>query len=421
MDYSLQAQTIGSIGHQRNDSTFSNFSNYSNNNYNNRNSYYDDDGDVPRQDCQKCDKCCACVSAICGRVSVPGTHGALWAVGSLIFWAILWSFASAFPTERQFQLKVGETWEVTLPPLWSRRSFSIQTTTTDPGLQVFEFAPVLQGEDAKCPLPTPDPSKKLQATTSVILQGNQYQYDFYHLNAGSKISLDLFQGKGATNIYLLRGYSALKSLQKDSLNAASSYQDFRAKSILKRYSGPGGETTFTYEVTEPDFYILVYDNAASLPIPSKLMVQLTIQLATHIMPEAKCICDAKATQDGGCIWRLTSERDRRRVQSSCIIVKAVSSIATSTFNASSTSSEDIVQVRLNAKVGSALLTVLAIIPFLIGLLLICREHGSYCFRPQRGMDEDSSANLRKSSPFYNNYQSVSTTDAMERPTTRNQS
>ncbi len=409
MDYNVHAHSIGNFGHQRNDSTFSNFSNASNND---RNAYYDDDVNIPRQDCQKCDSCCACVSIVCGNVSISGTHGALWGLGSLLFWAILWSFASAFPTEQQFALKVGETWQVTVPPLWSRRSFGIHTPTTDPGLQVYEFSPVLQGEDAKCPVPTPDASKKLQVSTSITLQGNEYKFDYYHLNAGSKIILDLFQGKGSTNIYLLRGFSALKSLQKDSLNRVSSYQDFRAKSMLKRYSGPGGETMFTYEVIEPDFYILVYDNAASLPIPSKMMVELTIELATHVMPESKCICDANATQDGGCLWKLTSDRDRKRVQSSCIIVKAVSSVTA--FNASTNSAEDVVQVRLNSKVGSAPLIAIAFIPILIGLVLICREYGFERVQRKRDTDEDSSRSLRKSSAYYNNYQSVSTKDDKER-------
>ena len=431
MDYSVYthsqsqslSRTIGSAGHQRNDSAFSNYSNFSNASNNQRNAYYDDDSSIPRQDCQNCDKCCACVSGACGNASFSATQCTVWTVGSLIFWAILWSFASAFPTQRQFQLRVGETWQLTLPPLWSRYSFEIHTPMIDPGIQVYEFSPVLQGEDAKCPLPTPDPSIKLQSTTSVVLEGNEYKFDYYHLNAGSRITLDLFQGKGSTNIYLLQGYSALNSLQQDSAATVSSYQDFRAKSIVKRFSGPGGETTFTYDVTEPDFYILVYDNASSLPIPSNCMVQLTIERTTHIMPDAKCVCSAKDTQDGGCIWTLTSDRDRWRVQGSCIIIKAVSS--TRYFNSSKSAKDDdetnYVQVRLKAKVGSATLAGLALVPLLIGLIFLCREPVSRCVRRPRESqsDEDSSGALRKSSGNYYNYQAVSTNDEVKRSGTGN--
>jgi hypothetical protein len=364
------------------------------------------------------------VSGTCGNASFSATQFTVWTIGSLIFWAILWSFASAFPTPQQFQLRVGETWEVTLPPLWSRHSFEIHTPMIDPGIQVYEFSPVLQGEAAKCPPPTPDVANKLQSTTSVILQGNEYKFDYYHLNAGSKIVLDLFQGKGSTNIYLLQGYSALNSLQQDSAAKVSSYQDFRGKSIVKRFSGPGGETTFTYDVTEPDFYILVYDNAASLPIPSKFMVQLTIERTTHVMPDAKCVCSAKDTQDGGCLWTITSDRDRWRVQGSCIIIKAVSSLSTRQVNASKIvhddnddNDRDLVQVRLNAKVGSATLTGLAFFPFLIGLILLCREQVAKCVKRRQldsQSDEESSGVLQKSSENYYNYQSVSTTEEYKR-------
>ena len=304
-------------------------------------------------------------------------------MASFIFWAILWGFASSFPTEQLFLLHVGETWEVPLPQLWSRSSFAIYAATSDPGVEVYEYSPVFEGENAKCPGPTPDAGKTLQYTNAVVLQGDNYQFDYFHLNEGSKLSLDVLQRKGSANIYLLQGYKALESLKEDKRHDTTSFQDFRAKSIVKRFSGQGGETTFDYQVPESGFYILVYDNAAPFAVKSKLVVQINIEMTTHFLPLSKRVCDAQDTADGGCVWKMTSGMDRERVERSCIIVKAVLADVEAAASDVPVDDSQIVAVRLQAEIGSVSLICMASIPFLIGILLLCHEYRLACIRRKR--------------------------------------
>jgi hypothetical protein len=302
----------------------------------------------------------------------------------IIYWLILYLAAASFnPGDRQFVLTVGDTWRVHPPHnLWSRTSLSIQAfpvvtkeniggddgdaSSLVAGLEVYEFLPILDyATPAQCPpltLGDDDPSLTANAKSPILmlheventihLGMDQYQYEYFHLNKGSilKISAKLLppppppqtnnnmkknlqseyftadtQRLGATNI--LQGYHTLQDLVAKSSNIdVTGLQNFRAKSVKKRYIANDLTAELDYIIPTSDYYVVVYDNAA----PGRstiLQVSLTVQMATHYLSNvARPICSAKDTLvSKGCSWDFTNDQDRERVASTCIIAKAVSS------------------------------------------------------------------------------------------------
>jgi hypothetical protein len=222
--------------------------------------------------------------------------------------------------ETQMTLNVGETWQVPTPSSSLYSSFEIKSITQDPGLEVYEFPPVMSNDVAVCPSTT-GPVLVLQESQTIILEGNEYQYDYFHLNAGSVVTVEASQQTGAINIYLLKGIASLKALETN--DGVSSSQNFRGRSILKRFSGNRGSTILTYEIQHADFYIVIYDNAATTTTQTTKLVTVTV--ATHSLKNKKPVCSAADTING-CKWAWDNNAsDRKRIASSCIIVKAVSS------------------------------------------------------------------------------------------------
>jgi hypothetical protein len=398
------------------------------------------DNDIPPQDCRCCDSCWACVSFVASPLD---GHSFRWsktvsigAILSALFWAVLWSFATSFPTETQIQLLPGETWEISKPLLWSRRSFGLNASSTDPGIQVYEFSPTMLGEHAKCPLPTSQAVQTYKTTKIVTMVDEEaYQYDYFHLNVGSQLTVDLRQQMGSVNIYLLQGYGQLKKLQKlqqrqantmDSGSGDTSH-DFRATSILKRFSGRGGQTTFTYQVHDKaDFFVLVYENLTPSLLSSTTLlsandgeedkdkgdiasltqftVNLSIDMTTYLLPAGRMVCDVLATYAGKCIWVLRTNDDRRRVAESCVIVKAVSSTTISPtvpldggedstiITVIDEDSQPFVQVTLVSQVGSPALLWIACLP-LWGALIFCIRECLSCRSRHGGPSEQPSWRL----------------------------
>lgn len=319
----------------------------------------DDDGDKPNgrakgtSSCWLCGSsyswcfwCCCCCCCPNDPASSSHRHRHCkpwrvlsWLVVTAAYWAVLWIVASSYsPGNHQFTLNVGETWQVVPPPnLWSRTSLRIHSTsaaTADPGLEVYQFMPVLDYSSQKqgqvsCPPLQGGPVLTLhEPMKHVIMDMEGYQYDYFHLNQGSVLSVDArLQSltSGTINLYLLQGYHALASLEEH-----DSVQDFRGESILKRFLGQGGSTVMEYTVPSSDYYIVVYDNAAAGV--TKLDVAITVQMATHSLPDSEPpICTAHdamtvsaADGGGGCRWPLSSNDDRQRIAGMCLIVKAVS-------------------------------------------------------------------------------------------------
>jgi hypothetical protein len=333
------------------------------------------------------------------------TYTAL-AGSAIVYWAILFLVAASYkPGDHRFTLNVGETWKIEQPKnLWSRTSLSVQSFGTNPGLEVYEILPVLDGPGVKaaCP-PLEGPMLMLrEPEISMKLRYEEYQYDYFHLNAGSIITIDaVLKGKkGSTNIYILKGYDALASLEHGG-GANTDFQNFRGTSILKRFLGNAeGQTEphthVEFTVPTSDFYIVVYDNASSGP--TKLDVTVTVRLATHYLESQRPICTANETIHG-CTWDIMNSADVQRIRSTCILVKAVSHKETrqeamqkeeqsqlpgngppppgqseSEQNiALELDDGQVVLVQVDAQLGSKSFILLACLPFLVLICLICSE------------------------------------------------
>eukprot|EP00934_Nitzschia_sp_Nitz4_P002729 Nitzschia sp. Nitz4//scaffold72_size95085//22402//23229//NITZ4_004749-RA/size95085-exonerate_est2genome-gene-0.68-mRNA-1//1//CDS//3329557342//2719//frame0 len=219
--------------------------------------------------------CCGCTSLCCvGFWKTCGPKFGAWIFLSFVFWVLLLGLATYSPAEDQFELDVGETWQIVTPPFWSRTSFEISASTTEPGLEVYSFPPVVMGKSLSCPIPgTEDkPLSLVSNNDTMTLHVDEYQYDYFHLNAGSTINARIRQISGSANIYLLQGAKAVETLRGDDEDNDMSIQSVRAQSILKRYSAEGKVTTIKYDVLQPDLYALVYDNAGGWDTSTKIAV-----------------------------------------------------------------------------------------------------------------------------------------------------
>jgi hypothetical protein len=264
---------------------------------------------------RRCYKCC-----FADRF---GIRFCRWIFGYVIVLASLWGLAvSCHQMATTIELKyVGETIKIPLLPLWSRTILQIKSNAQDPGLEIYQFSPIVRNEVAECPLLN-GPSVTVESNQTFTLDPTQFAYDSFHLNAGSTIMVDAHQHyhqHGLTNIYLLRGFRHLEALKH---HEESSY-DFRAHSIRKGLVGQGG-ATLRYQVEEDDFYIVVYSNDSWESKASHLNIIVTITLATHSLENKTPVCTAHQTMNDGCFWDLLNNRERRQLALSCLVAKAVS-------------------------------------------------------------------------------------------------
>jgi hypothetical protein len=292
----------------------------------------------------------------------------------------------------------------------------------------------------------------------------QYRYDTFHLNEGSVVHVRAEilhppkhsdDGPGATNIYILQGYHTLQELEAKRQNSdVAGLEDFRGRSVWKRYVGYSEVTELEYAVPASDYYTVVYDNAAPGHTTTHLEVTVTVQMATHYLPQyARPICSARdTTVPNGCAWVFTNDQDRQRVASTCIVVKAVSPpqqdpsdntmATTSTQDEAAATAEDVttddddndnpsttkqdssgiasdasrptvvdvdiddsqtVIVQVDAPIGSARLVLLALLPIMVGAVLWFLENGQKCIhhRPRPSRDHSSTGNTAMASSSVN--------------------
>jgi hypothetical protein len=305
------------------------------------------------------DDCCSCCCS--SRYCKNPKMSFVSVVATVLYWMVLYVMATSYnPGNHRFTLTVGETWQI-LPPinLWSRTSLQIQSfpmmvdnnntataaaTATTTSVEVYEFLPVLGYKThAPCPALTLGDDTPGVVPIVTLHESNQtfhltmgsYEYDYFHLNEGSIVHVEAtithpskqHDGPGATNIYILQGYHTLEALETKGENSdVAGLEDFRGKSVWKRFVGYSGSTDLEFTVPASDYYIIVYDNAAPGRTTTHLQVSVTVQMAAHFLPQdSRPICSAKdSAVPRGCAWYFSNDQDRQRVGSTCIIVKAVS-------------------------------------------------------------------------------------------------
>jgi hypothetical protein len=131
------------------------------------------------------------------------------------------------------------------------------------------------------------------------------------------------------------------------------------------------------------------------------------------------------TYNGGCLWDLQTDDDRRRVADSCIIVKAVSSQQDSLeednpmtvpSDGDDQQQQPVVQVILVAKVGSRTLWLIACLTLLVALHVVVREYVFlYWWRRWGRGGAGGSSELSWRLDNLDQYQPVSTKLELDRP------
>jgi hypothetical protein len=310
-----------------------------------------------------------------------------WIFGCAIALASLWGLAvSCHRMATTLELNAGETIRIPLLPLWSRTILQIKSNKQDPGLEIYQFSPVLENEVAECPLLN-GPSVNVESKQTFTLNHTQFVYDSFHLNAGSTIMLDARQHhhpRGLTNIYLLRGFRHLEPLK----HHEESSHDFRAYSIRKALVGKQGGAALRYQVEEDDFYIIVYSNDSWESKASHLKVIVNITLSTHSLENERPVCTARQTMNDGCFWDLLNNRYRRQLALSCLVAKAVSAeidTATNTtrFIDNTTGLQESVVFQIGGPFRYELLFWLTISPLMLGLFWLTAKTTSAWLHQQK--------------------------------------
>lgn len=228
-----------------------------------------------------------------------------------------------------WSLNMGETRKVSTP--WFTDALKIQSNVAD-GAHIFALD--------KCPALT-GPKLSLDSSLDISLAQNDYQYDFFYLNAGSTISVTVQQSQGASNILLLRGKDTLDRWEHDE---DDSNRDNVA--LMKRYAGANQNVQLQYTVSKSDFYVAVYDNASSKH--GHANVTYHVELTTYNLKGLSPITSSCNSATNTCFVKKHFD---------CVLVQATNSTNDATVTVSITS---------DRKMG--LLLFLSCIPILLGLL-----------------------------------------------------
>ena len=274
--------------------------------------------------------------------------------------------------ELDLELNVGETRQIHASNTWELASFSLTAMSQNPGLKVYEIPPGPTGSKAHCP-PLTGPPVILEDSQSVVLGVDEYQYDYFHLNPGSTIAVDIDQKHGSTNIFLLKGQEALKAL--GSLDESYS---FRSHSQLKWFAGENRPLTFTHTVQSADIFIVIYDNASSSWTSSaKLQVHYKVGLTTHALSDAQPYCTPEVSSSAdGCSWTFDDDVEKDTFAASCIIVQAVSTDHPD--DPDHYDSRETVTVHVGFTLQWHKLAILGAIPFLLGVVFLSFQNLRRC-------------------------------------------
>ena len=283
-------------------------------------------------------------------------------------WGLLWAIANPSPIPEESPFIVGISRVIPTPQLsWAQESFSIQATSEDPGLNIYQIPPTSRHEQAACP-PLNGPIGTFQKSESYILQADQYRYDFFHMNAGSVIVVDVTQVEGSTNFYLLQGETELYTLHMETYERTGHTSNIHW-STEKQDSDSNTTTSisFSHQVEQDDVYILFYENP-DLYDQSQVNLRYHVELTTHDMTLYQPRCTAEQTHSPvhkGCYWPLHTKAQRDRLKYSCIVVQTVS-----TTNTYTTDTSETVQAHFTFKLRPGKLAIVAFFPLMIYLAWI---------------------------------------------------
>lgn len=228
------------------------------------------------------------------------------------------------------------------------------------GFQVYKFR--------KCP-PLTGPKVTLEDTTSFRLAKDGYQYDYFYLNAGSVVQLDIVQSSGSTNVFLLRGQAMLDRIVGDADDDEEG--GFGRNALLKKFVTAGedpGKLDMSYNVSDSDIYILVYDNASTAA--GDLSVHYKLDITTHNVNGKDPVC---SRDSGPCVIA----RSKRKT---CIIVQSAGD--------GDHTADDTVTIDIQGNRRWRLVITLSLTPVLLQILIVfcCCRGNATSYRPVADAD-----------------------------------
>jgi hypothetical protein len=234
--------------------------------------------------------------------------------------------------DRSWTLNAGETRRIHKRLLNDR----IHVTSSE------ELDVTMYSIPGSCP-PLTGPVGNLEDTETLNLAKDDYQYDYFFLNSGSTIQLDVHQISGSSYVYILQGSDLLQALESDSYQ---NRDDFGSASLRKQFvtaSGKYASASLAYTAQQSDDYILLYDNASGTG--GKLTVHYNLTMTNYDLDGYKPICTSH-----DCTVPLGRK--------SCILLRA---------NAQHVSTPKVVSVRVLGHRNWIWLVIYSATPFLVGL------------------------------------------------------
>ena len=289
-------------------------------------------------ECEQCSRkcwleCCTCCFITAAVSSGPQKCGPLvhWVFLSVCFFILLVVLSHVNET---WTLNGGETRRIPTKPILTKR-MEIQSQVGN-GMLVYDIA-------GACP-PLTGPIVSLNETWKLHLSPDDYQYDYYYLTMGSTLQVTFYQHHGATDISVLKGTGQLHNVE-----SGEDFPAFASQALFTRYTMAADHhhsppTVFKYTVPESDVYIIVYDNASSSSGRARAMIH--VELATYDLANQPSL-------KGKDCQALTCTVDTKR--NMCLLVQA--------------SGPDVVTVHITAKRKWLAISLIALIPILIALVL----------------------------------------------------
>ena len=205
-------------------------------------------------------------------------------------------------SHRTWALHQGETRQVPVPVIFNKHIEISMRSNDGGGVDVFSFEGVCP------PLTGPPVNLQFGPSTRHLEEGN-YQYEYFWMNEGSTIRVDITQLHGSSSVYILMGDQLLERLINENHDYAYD-GGFKSSLVKKSVTAPNedGQTSATLEYTslESNTYILLYENACNdesigsawkSSDESVVTVQYSISLTSHNVQPYSQICKIDSHTD----------------------------------------------------------------------------------------------------------------------------
>lgn len=175
--------------------------------------------------------------------------------------------------DQHWNLNAGESYR--LKPAYLTDQVSVTCSSRDNNVHVYEI-------HGKCP-PLTGATERLSDRQAVQLEENSYAFEYFYLNKGSSIDVDVTASMGSADVYLIRGKHFVRQLEK------STFQLGANQYLLNRFASSSNRTvSLQYQVDKPDTYILLFDNMNTLS--TRLSVTYTLELTSYDLSQRSPTC-----------------------------------------------------------------------------------------------------------------------------------